>query len=61
MKTYLVTYADSVGFYDHLRINVSAETIYSCIVKAGELLNMINKMDLNIIYEIAEITLLDDD
>ena len=60
MKTYCVTYADNGGFYDHLRINVSADTIYSCIVKAGELLNMINKMDQNISYEISEITLLED-
>ena len=60
MKTYLVTYADCIGFYEHICINVSADTIYSCIVKAGELLNMINKMDTEIRYEIAEITLMED-
>lgn len=60
MRKYCVTYADIGGFYDHLRIDVAADTIYSCIVKAGELLNMINKMDPDIRYEISEITLLED-
>ena len=58
MKRYEVTFAEA--WHDSIRIVIESESIYSCIVKACSLLDLINKMG-SAVYEIAEIILLEDE
>lgn len=60
MKNYAVHFGETTRFYEPIEILMSAETIYSLIVKAGEMCNFLNKMHDNIRYEICEIRLLED-
>ena len=60
MNDYAVTFGETSGFYDPIEMIVSADSIYSLIVKAGEMCNFINKMHVSIRYQICEITLLED-
>ena len=60
MKNYAVHFGETTGFYEPIEILMSAETIYSLIVKAGEMCNFLNKMHDDIRYEICEIMLLED-
>ena len=57
MKRYEVTFATLC--HDSIRIVIDCESIYSCIVKASSLLDLINKMG-SADYEIAELVLLED-
>lgn len=58
MKRYEVTFA--TGWRDSIRIVIDCESIYSCIVKASSLLDLINKMG-SAVYEIAELIRLEDE
>lgn len=60
MKDYAVKFGETSGFYDPIEMIVSADSIYSLIVKAGEMCNFINKMHVSLRYEICEVTLLED-
>lgn len=60
MKNYSVKFGETTRFYESIEIIMSAETIYSLIVKAGEMCNVLNKMHDDIRYEICEIMLLED-
>lgn len=61
MKNYAVKFGETTSFYDSIEIIISAETIYSLIVKAGEMCNFLNKMHDDIRYEICEIILMLED
>lgn len=58
MKHYEVTFA--AEWQDKISIVIESESIYSCIVKACGLLDLINKMG-PITYVIAELILLEDE
>lgn len=60
MKNYAVKFGETCRFYEPIEMIISADTIYSLIVKASEMRNTMNKMHTDIRYEIAEVTLLED-
>lgn len=60
MKNYAVKFGETTRFYESIEMIVSADSIYSLIVKAGEMCNLINKMHADIRYEVCEILLLED-
>lgn len=60
MKNYAVKFGETTRFYESIEMIVSADSIYSLIVKAGEMCNFINKMHADIRYEVCEILLLED-